>query len=135
MNPGDFMIVFSLEAELTTVRAGVSQTSSCRKRHKRRARLRSNGTATNETARARWPSSIRVGTGLIEASRAKPTGRIRFCRQPDDHVHRRACCGPRLGTSRVMCHGRRDGRNGIERSVLTFQKLLTSRRPLLKRPS
>jgi hypothetical protein len=60
MNPGDFMIVFSLEAELTRVRAGVSQTSSCRKRHKRRARLRSNGTATNETARARWPSSIRV---------------------------------------------------------------------------
>ena len=65
MNPGDFMIVFSLEAELTTVRAGVSQASSCRKRHMRRARLRSNGTATNETARARWPSSIRMGTGFF----------------------------------------------------------------------
>jgi hypothetical protein len=58
MNPGDIMIVFSLRADVTAVRVSVSGNWSSRTRHERRNRVRSNGTATNETARARWPSPI-----------------------------------------------------------------------------
>ena len=73
-------------------------------------------------------------TGLIAASGAEPIWRIRLHLQPDVRVHCGTRSGSRLETFKAMCHRRLDQGNGLERSVLTFQKLVTSRRPLFKRP-
>ena len=72
----------------------------------------------------------KIGTGLIRGQPCETD-----CANPSFVVSLtvrmlRELLGSPLRTSKVTCHGRCDRRNGIERSVLTFQKLVTSRRPL-----
>ena len=56
MKPGDIiMIVYSLGAEGNRTATCVSGVSFSRERHQDRIGVRVSGTATNKTARARWP--------------------------------------------------------------------------------
>ena len=102
MKPGDIMNVFSLGAAATARRPGISGISGSRKQHQASHPRAGSGTATSETARARWPDQDRsnrtIGSGPAVRNRL---GESVFVCQRDGRVHHGACCGSPAGTLRV----------------------------------